>query len=56
MAASVMPAASAIRTASAVGAETATINGAPIEAVFCTISTDTRLVSSTMPSLAQTLS
>ena len=54
MAASVMPAASAIRTASAVGAETATISGAPMAAVFCTISTETRLVSSTMPSLAET--
>ena len=38
-------------TASAVGAETATISGAPIAAVFCTISTETRLVSSTMPRL-----
>ena len=46
-----MFAASAIRTASAVGADTATI-GAPIAADFCTISTETRLVSSTMPSLA----
>ena len=52
MATSVMPAASAIRTASAVGAETATMTGAPMAAVFCTSSTDTRLVSSTMPSLA----
>src|SRR5258707_979161 len=56
MAASVMPAASAIRTASAVGADTATISGAPNAAVFCTISTETRLVSSTMPSVAETLS
>ena len=55
IAASVMPAASAIRTASAVGAETATISGAPIAAVFCTISTETRLVSSTMPSLGGNL-
>jgi hypothetical protein len=37
-----------------VGAETATISGAPIAAAFCTISTETRLVSSTIPSLAQT--
>ena len=49
IATSVMPAASAVRTASAVGAETATISGAPMTAVFCTISTDTRLVSNTMP-------
>ena len=54
IAASVMPAASAVRTASAVGAETATMTGAPIAAVFCTISTETRLVSSTMPPLAAT--
>jgi hypothetical protein len=33
-----------MRTASAVGAETDTIAGAPIAALFCTISTDTRLV------------
>ena len=39
-----------MRTASAVGADTATITAAPIAAVFCTISTETRLVSSTMPS------
>src|SRR5579863_6737082 len=50
MAISVMPAASAIRTASAVGAETATITVAPIAAVFCTISMETRLVSNTTPS------
>ena len=31
-----MPAASAVRTASAVGADTATMSGAPIAAVFCT--------------------
>jgi len=31
-----MPAASAMRTASAVGAETDTITGAPIAAAFCT--------------------
>ena len=49
---SVMPAASAVRTASAVGAETATMTGAPIIAAFCTISTETRLVSSTMPCAA----
>ena len=29
------------------GVDTATISGAPIAAVFCTISTETRLVSST---------
>ena len=52
MAASVIPAASAIRTASAVGADTDTITGAPIAALFCTISTDTRLVRSIMPSFA----
>ena len=46
MATSVMPAASAVRTASAVGADTATTTGAPIAAAFCTISTETRLVSS----------
>src|ERR1700691_6025356 len=55
-AASVIPAALAVRTASAVGAETATISGAPITAVFCTISTDTRLVSNTMPRWPGTLS
>ena len=49
IATSVMPAASAMRTASAVGAETATIIGAPIAADFCTISTETRLVSTIMP-------
>ena len=49
MATRVMPALSAIRTASAVGADTATITGAPIAADFCTISTDTRLVSTTIP-------
>ena len=52
MAASVIPAASAMRTASAVGAETDTITGAPIAALFCTISTDTRLVRRMIPSLA----
>ncbi len=52
IAASVIPAASAMRTASAVGADTDTITGAPIAALFCTISTDTRLVGSIMPSLA----
>jgi len=31
-----------MRTASAVGAETATITAAPIATVFCTISTETR--------------
>ena len=39
---SVMPASSAVRMASAVGAETAMMTGAPIAAVFCTISTETR--------------
>ena len=46
---SVMPQASAMRTASAVGADTATMMGAPMAADFCTISTETRLVSTTMP-------
>ena len=45
-----------MRTASAVGAETETIIGAPMTADFCTISTDTRLVSRIMPSLVGTLS
>src|SRR5712664_2045104 len=54
MAARVIPAASAIRTASAVGAETDTITGAPITALFCTISTETRLVRSMIPSFATT--
>ena len=49
---SLIPVASAMRTASAVGADTDTITGAPIAAHFCTISTDTRLVRSIMPSLA----
>jgi hypothetical protein len=40
----VIPAASALRTASAVGAETDTITDAPIAELFCTISTETRLV------------
>ena len=35
-----------VRSASAVGAETATTTGAPATAAFCTISTETRLVSS----------
>jgi hypothetical protein len=52
MAASVMPAASAMRTASAVGAETDTITGAPMAALFCTISTETRLVRRMIPSFA----
>src|SRR5579864_6651996 len=46
----VTPAASAVRTASAVGAEMAIRIGAPMAAVFCTISTETRLVSTTAPS------
>jgi precorrin-3B methylase len=45
----VMPQASAMRSASAVGADTATMIGAPMTADFCTISTETRLVSTTMP-------
>ena len=45
----VMPASSAMRIASAVGAETATITRAPMIATFCTSSIETRLVSSTMP-------
>src|SRR5882757_1323611 len=54
MAASVIPAASAMRMASAVGAETETITDAPMAALFCTISTETRLVRSTTPSPATT--
>src|SRR5258708_22853060 len=54
MAARVIPAASAMRTASAVGADTDTITGAPIAALFCTISTETRLVRSMIPSFATT--
>ena len=49
MATTVNPAASAVSSASEVGAETATIIGARIAAAFCTISTETRLVSSTAP-------
>ena len=52
MAASVIPAKSAVRTASAVGAETDTITGVPMAALFCTISTETRLVRRMIPSLA----
>ena len=33
--------------------KTRTISGAPIVAVFCAFWTETRLVSNTMPSLAQ---
>jgi len=51
MAARVMPAASAMRTASPVGAETDTITGEPMAVLFCTISTDIRLVRSMIPSL-----
>ena len=47
---SVMPACSAMRTASAVGADTATTTGAPSIAAFCTISTEMRLDSSSSPS------
>jgi len=54
MATSVIPAAFAIRTASAVGAETDTITDAPIAALFCTISTEIRLVRRMIPSLAAT--
>ena len=39
-----MPAASAVRTASVVGAETATIKDAPIVAVFCTNAIVTTMV------------
>lgn len=46
---SVIPAASAVRMASAVGAETAMMMAAPIAAVFCTISTETREVTTTAP-------
>ena len=46
---SVMPAPSASRTAWAVGAETAITTGAPASTLFCTISTETRLVSTTAP-------
>jgi hypothetical protein len=45
----VIPLASAVRTASAVGADMATTAPAPIAAVFCTISTDIRLVRMTAP-------
>jgi hypothetical protein len=48
-----MPAAFAMRTASAVGAETATASGTPIAAAFWIISTDTRLVFA--PAAAQTI-
>jgi hypothetical protein len=41
-----------MRTASAVGAETDTITGAPMAVLFCTISADIRLVRSMIPSLA----
>jgi hypothetical protein len=43
---SVIPAASQPRTASAVGADTATMMGVPMIAAFCTISIETRLVRS----------
>ena len=46
--------ASATRSASAVGADTATTIGAPITAAFCTISTDTGLVRRTTPRVAGT--
>src|SRR6202045_5428354 len=52
MATSVIPAFSAMRTASAVGAETDTIKGAPMAALFCTISTEMRLVRRMIPSFA----
>ena len=44
-----MPDICAVRTARAVGAETATMNGEPMAAAFCTISTDTREVTITAP-------
>ncbi len=44
-----MPASSAVRIASAVGADTAMMKAEPIAAVFCTISTETRLVTTTAP-------
>ncbi len=43
----VRPAASAVSMASVVGAETAISTGAPSAAVFWTISTDSRLVTTT---------
>lgn len=43
----VIPACSAVRMASAVGAEIATMREAPSTAVMCTSSTETRLVSTT---------
>ena len=46
---SVIPQASAVRIASAVGAETAMTMPAPMAAVFWTISTEIRLVSTTAP-------
>jgi hypothetical protein len=52
IATSVILAASAMRTANAVGADTDTITEAPMAALFCTISTDTRLVRRMIPSLA----
>jgi len=45
MAISVRPAASQARTASAIGADTATMTGTPMAAAFCTISIETRLLS-----------
>ena len=42
-----------MRTAKAVGADTATSTGAPIIADFCTISIETRLVSTTSPDRAR---
>jgi hypothetical protein len=47
-----MPALSQARTARAVGAETATIIGAPMQAVFWTISIETRLLNTRKPSCA----
>ncbi len=46
---SVMPAASAVRTASAVGADTATMTGMPMAAAFWIISIDSRLVTTPKP-------
>ena len=50
----VMPASSAVRIASAVGADTAMMKDAPIAAVFCTISTETLEVTTTAPVVPST--
>src|SRR6266850_8202745 len=49
----VIPASSAVRTASAVGADIETRTDAPIVAAFCTISTETRLVRRTKPACVE---